>query len=1431
MRVLPKILAICLATFAAALSSCKENNESDPGDETTPPIPGETVEMQFEAVFSEAIAESRANIEDLQPVWQEGDRICLFDADGTGRDLELVSMDGKTALFRGTASSSGSYTAVYPYNAASAIVDGKVMAEIPTIQTVSGPSAAPGALLSVAFAEAPSPKGKCSLQFINVCSFVRVFLEDHNITSIELFARDGSPIAGKVKADPKTGTASVVEGESSDHILLKPAGSVFEAGTYYIAVLPGSYDDLALIYTREGEIRKGSWSPDGNIGLERARYVALGEVNQLDWGYYIANASDLRAWRNDAANWNPAGEIITFTGDVDLGNEAWEPITDNYPGAIEGNGHRIYNFHVSNTGSPYAGFFGPKYAKSVSNLVFGSKDGKTYDGSSYINLCFDGSKDQWSYAGIFTYMNTAADIMGVENFVPITASTSNQKKSRVGGICAWVEGDGMNILGCVNHADVKVENHPSAKTYLVTGGILGGVNGAAAKIRNCTNYGTVVSHSIYSRGVGGIMGLCYSATKGLAIEDCVNEGDVKLLYSATHSDYFMIGGIAGRVICAADESPLPVRNCVNRGNVYCEAVHQNFVGGIVGQAGGADVEGCINEGSVTIDHSNNATTRFQALGGIVGGAGFLAGYGKNIITNNENKGKIVLKAASSGHTATPSSSTIYYGADAGGILGLACEDVPTLSNNTNSGEISAENAFNATKEAYPCMVNAGGILGMDYVAIGDFSGNQSTGKVSAITSASSVPSQAYAGGVAGRIVHSTMSDGTGKAEVSAVTENGGSAYAGSIAGGNEGNIISCVYGGSVNGAAAGTTNLVGTGNNPLQYSESGGDGPQGGEFKVSTSSVKFPGTDYSSISISVSTGEEAVTVSTSGLDWLNVTGLSSEIAAGKFTIASLTPKSGNVYETRSGSITFREKTSGTEKTVSVTQDNLYSAVNGFPVKWDIKSDLTYATGSSANALGRKWVNEGIAPATMFESPYSPSNGPGTGYISAVPADGQTIKYSIDASSSTKTLCLGNVGEGDCIHFSVPVVSLPAGTDVDFMLTICTNNNATPKYWLFEYWDGTAWKADERYTATEGSKPKYSFYIQKFSSVNYRTYIQSFTLPSAVQNDFVKMRVRAVGNVNSSGGTLKRTQSAYVYLSATTSPWQTCVIAAYPNAPAVKDRTKMMQLGNSMSFFYGSAFYLKQLCRAGGHQTDVRINLKGSQEYEHHLEQLVFSQEVTNEGGYAKAIIQDGSYFHAEYGAGTSSFMAGRTVKYQPDEILAWNKKMTAEILKHSPSCEIVLESLMSYSYKSHTSSASGYWLGFGGYENFDRYNWIGGRKLCQDDPNVTWLSPIGLAFARARNVYGYTANYNYLNWTDDYHPSRYGIYLKSCVNYLTLFGDRFSDSDNNVHFDCDIPHDTAVELRRVAEEIVFGPNDEKSYRNNYHQPVPLEFEQANIGTY
>ena len=53
---------------------------------------------------------------------------------------------------------------------------------------------------------------------------------------------------------------------------------------------------------------------------------------------------------------------------------------------------------------------------------------------------------------------------------------------------------------------------------------------------------------------------------------------------------------------------------------------------------------------------------------------------------------------------------------------------------------------------------------------------------------------------------------------------------------------------------------------------------------------------------------------------------------------------------------------------------------------------------------------------------------------------------------------------------------------------------------------------------------------------------------------------------------------------------------------------------------------------------------------------------------------------------------------------------------------------------------------------------------------------------------------------DGYHQSEYGSYLKSCVNYLTLFGEPFGDNPS----DCGIDPKKAAALRAIAEAVVFG---------------------------
>lgn len=1108
------------------------------------------------------------------------------------------------------------------------------------------------------------------------------------------------------------------------------------------------------------------------------------------------------AWIADKDNWNPEGETVYITGDIDLKDAEWTPLADSYPGVIEGNGHKISHFHISATASDkYRGFFYVKYAKHVRNLFFGSEDGKTYDGTSYIKLGYSGS-DAWAYAGIFTYVS--ADITGVTNFVPITVTSSVTTKTRAGGIGSWIEKGTINVEDCHNYGAVTLDNFTATSKTLPTAGIIGGIGeGANVVIKNCVNHANVTASNINCRAIGGIVGFSYAAHDRISIEDCINEGEVKMLYSATHGTYFCIGGIMGQALSTAGVNPVYITNCVNRGKVYSEAMHQHYVGGILGQSEGAQVMLCTNEAPVIIDHTAHATTRFQYIGGIVGGT--KSGGDDNIIRNNTNKGEISMKVASSGHNATPGSTsdTGFYGVNAGGILGYS-GDTNILADNINEGTVLAENAFSASNASYPAIVHAGGILGYDLSPVGNFAGNVFKGFVKAsTTTATSVPSQAYAGGQVGNLTLSTILSGTSNGSVEAtVADASGKIYAGSIAGYNDATIASCSFGGTVNGAAASESNTVGGGNAPIKTSDDSGSG--GGVFATSTTEVSFPGSGFSSSLLTVTTGEEAVSVTKQNLDWLDGS-IPESIDAGAAIFITLKPKKANIYDNRTGVLVFKEKTSDNEIKVNVTQNNLYTAVDGYPCRWEIKKDGTYASGTVANEAGRKWVNEGVAVSTVVATSNGPSAGPGTGYIHAVPVEGNTLKYSIDISSSTKTLGIGNLGEGDCIHFSIPVVSLPAGTPVDLMVTMNTNNNASPKYWLFEYWDGTSWKTDpgHLFTAKEDGTTKYSFYVYRFASDgNHRTFIGSCVLPQAIDHDFIKLRIRAVGNINCNGTTLVRTPGALMYFVAYT--YEGCEINAYPNTPAVKDNTRLMQFGNSQTFYYGSAFYLKQICRQEGHQTDVRINVKGSQQFEHHLK-LQFSTEIMQEGNWDKAILQDGSYYHAVYGKGANTIV-GRESSIQPEEIFDLTKQITAEFHKYSPSGEVVLESCYSVRNKD------GNYLGFESFPLFDYYMWKGSTDLAHKIYDINWLSPIGIAFTIARNRYGFGSTYNYLNYSDSYHPNRYGAYLKACVDYLTLFGEPFGSNPAN----CDIPADIAEKLRNAAQDAVFGFERDVNNRQRFH---------------
>lgn len=111
-----------------------------------------------------------------------------------------------------------------------------------------------------------------------------------------------------------------------------------------------------------------------------------------------------------------------------------------------------------------------------------------------------------------------------------------------------------------------------------------------------------------------------------------------------------------------------------------------------------------------------------------------------------------------------------------------------------------------------------------------------------------------------------------------------------------------------------------------------------------------------------------------------------------------------------------------------------------------------------------------------------------------------------------------------------------------------------------------------------------------------------------------------------------------------------------------------------------------------------------------------------------------------------------------------------------------------------TSYSSASYGGFTDFPTFETYNDAGAKAMAK--AAGTWVSPIGPAFRQVREG-GSGIN---LYYSDSKHQSEYGAYLKACVNYLVLFGERFGADPA----DCGLNPDKAAYLRSVAEQIVLG---------------------------
>lgn len=224
-----------------------------------------------------------------------------------------------------------------------------------------------------------------------------------------------------------------------------------------------------------------------------------------------------------------------------------------------------------------------------------------------------------------------------------------------------------------------------------------------------------------------------------------------------------------------------------------------------------------------------------------------------------------------------------------------------------------------------------------------------------------------------------------------------------------------------------------------------------------------------------------------------------------------------------------------------------------------------------------------------------------------------------------------------------------------------------------------------------------------------------------------------------------------------------------------DTLSVLCVGNSFTFFSNSHEMLVRIAASQHHHIRMRAAYKGGYTFNRHLHDLETISAVENMGnGYDCVFLQDQSQMHARYASDTTRWQLARRD----------TRDLVDRVRMYSPNARVWLECTWAY-----TSGDCG---GFGTLDAFDRLLAEGAELIA--DYAQTQVSPIGKAFAIVRQERPDISLYE----DDAKHQSAYGSYLKSCVNYLLIYGAAFSQPVDA----CGLDADQCAYLQHIAERVV-----------------------------
>ena len=754
-------LLMAMAAIAAVAAGCSKE-ELEGGSESGQ----EKVAMSFS---SEALTTRTSLVDGQKVVWTEDDAIGIFGGSAAVEEFVLTEIDpedASRATFRGEAVPSDTYYAIYPFNPEAAIEGNVISTELPSGQPAEAGTFGTGINLSAAVAAQDN-----TLTFRNLCGLVTVELssvpEGYELEGLVLEGRNGEKLAGQVSitADGAGLNAAPAESSSTAVTLKAADGAPLAAGTYVFTILPADFTGglrIVFDYGESGRSEVLTGEPVKVSAGENHRLPAVSaKAPEGTAGnpYRISTADELLAFAAASGEYS-SDDVVALDADIDMSGKAWTPFVLGCQ--FDGRGHRIYNIS-SDAGCIFTDISSGAVLKDV---VFGSRDGTAYDGTSVISL--SGPSENTGLVG-----RNSGTLDNVTSYVPVTAEYSGEiagNEVRIGGLVSSNYGTVRN-----SRAHGKITVTGTINKYVYAGGITGWFSSSGISVESSVNTGDITVNSDKLQGVGGIAGMF----QGGKITDCENTGKITVT-NADKGSY--CGGIVG-FIQIRSESPSTISGCENSGEFDMDNDDVRGLGGIAGvihgyAQSGVTISGCTNSSPVFISKGHRNLSGDKGIGGILG-----------LSTSSTNKQHRIVSCTNSGavyykdNRGLTAIDDVTY-TTAGGIAGILVEQME-VTDCINTGDVSSDMASNN---------NIGGIAGLMWNTT-KISGCTNSGNVTLDFEVGTAESpgpgvRAGIGGIAGLMRGSSSLEGnTNDGAVSMTLRNiGNHCSAGGMAGVVEGSI-------------------------------------------------------------------------------------------------------------------------------------------------------------------------------------------------------------------------------------------------------------------------------------------------------------------------------------------------------------------------------------------------------------------------------------------------------------------------------------------------------------------------------------------------------------------------------------------------------------------------------------------------------------------